>query len=125
MPHAARAAHLDKRRREILQALPSQRAKALILPALHRKVRAIDASEASMLAVVGLAAACGSEAGFSLPTRMSHNERELVGAFGPISLKSLLSLLQRLVVGESDAAFQAAAEVFLVKVRDIALRPSC
>lgn len=120
MPHPKRAAHMNKRHREVLQAMPPPRARALLLLVLWDKVLAIDDSAGSRRAFLELARACGPSGPSTSPTR---SERALVGTLGSVNVRSVLSTVQRFARGEDEQDCKAAAEDLVVHLRSCAGTP--
>lgn len=118
MRHPKRAAHLDKKHRDILRALPVARAKALMLPVIWQKVSEVDASSPSQRAFAEFAHAHDVD-DFALPHRMSRPERALVGTLNSLGLKTTLTMFQRTAEGAGEDRCTAAVEALVRELRGI------
>mmetsp|Transcript_19595 Transcript_19595/g.51977 ORF Transcript_19595/g.51977 Transcript_19595/m.51977 type:complete len:575 (+) Transcript_19595:103-1827(+) len=97
LPHPKRPAHLDKRNREMLKAMPLSDCVALVLPILQAKVDELDLGPDMMMLVnqVGEAAQVGSTPSGRKNTTGSKDKASLLTALKAMSLRSLLMMLNR------------------------------
>lgn len=106
---------LDKRRREMLRNLEPMKACALILPALQKKVDAIDDSQNARDKFEALLRSCGHsiERGELVLARLSRHERVLHIAFKQRNVGLLLNDLVRQFADTMPSCAQAADDLLL------------
>jgi len=97
LPHPKRPAHLDKRNREMLKAMPQSECVALVLPILQAKVDELNLGTDMMNLVnkVGEAAQVGSMHSGKKAPNSSKERAALLTALKAMSLRSLLMMLNR------------------------------
>mmetsp|Transcript_178852 Transcript_178852/g.567541 ORF Transcript_178852/g.567541 Transcript_178852/m.567541 type:complete len:240 (+) Transcript_178852:145-864(+) len=95
LAHPKRSVHLDKRRRDILRSMPLQEWATLVLPIVQQRIEAVDKSPESQAMLADIAARCGIPID-SMPAATPHRSlRLLVLTLRSMSLKALLSAMQR------------------------------
>jgi len=114
LSHTKRAAHLDKRHRDILRQLTMERAAEVLLPVLQEKVLAVDDAGLCRGAFAALACACGVPE-VSPVFRPSRSERTLIAGLTSLGLKCVMSTLRRTIVDNESVA--VAADELLRQLR--------
>mmetsp|Transcript_59476 Transcript_59476/g.128629 ORF Transcript_59476/g.128629 Transcript_59476/m.128629 type:complete len:950 (+) Transcript_59476:49-2898(+) len=92
-PHPKRPAHLDKRHREILKAMPFATCLAIMHPILQEKVQSLDLPDSVMEGLSKLGESVAQNT--SATARQSKEARLLHSALSAMSLRSLLTTLHR------------------------------
>mmetsp|Transcript_2056 Transcript_2056/g.5974 ORF Transcript_2056/g.5974 Transcript_2056/m.5974 type:complete len:341 (-) Transcript_2056:594-1616(-) len=118
-PHSKRLAHLDKKHREALRALPAAKAKALVFPVLQEKAVAFDSSPSTLRALDALARACEVAPGGASAVK-SRSDRSLVVALTAVSLRVVLAALHR-VAAEEEPWTESVVEAFVEHLRSVAV----
>mmetsp|Transcript_37475 Transcript_37475/g.120659 ORF Transcript_37475/g.120659 Transcript_37475/m.120659 type:complete len:385 (+) Transcript_37475:117-1271(+) len=97
MAHPKRPSHLDKRHRELLRSLSEQEWGSLVMPIVQRKLVAVDDSPESQAILGDIAACCGIQLGSepAANAMLQRNQRMLILTLRSMSLKALLSTVQR------------------------------
>mmetsp|Transcript_76205 Transcript_76205/g.214539 ORF Transcript_76205/g.214539 Transcript_76205/m.214539 type:complete len:380 (+) Transcript_76205:128-1267(+) len=95
LAHPERSVHMDKRQREMLRRMSPQEWASLVLPIVRQRIEAVEKSPESQAMLADIAARCGIPIG-SMPAATPHRSlRLLVLTLRSMSLKALLSAMQR------------------------------
>eukprot|EP00445_Apocalathium_hangoei_P069470 CAMPEP_0204144596 /NCGR_PEP_ID=MMETSP0361-20130328/21134_1 /ASSEMBLY_ACC=CAM_ASM_000343 /TAXON_ID=268821 /ORGANISM="Scrippsiella Hangoei, Strain SHTV-5" /LENGTH=373 /DNA_ID=CAMNT_0051098545 /DNA_START=113 /DNA_END=1234 /DNA_ORIENTATION=- len=116
MAHTKRPAHLDKRHRELLRSMSPWEWAALVLPILQRKIEALDDSLETQAMLFDIASSCGIALGSVTPAAPQRSQRMLILTMRSMSLRSLLTAVQR-GLSERGHQVEEAVDALLLHVR--------
>jgi len=119
LAHPKRPAHLDKRHREMLRNMSVEEWASLVLPVVHKRVQAVDDSEETRAMFWEIPKRCAIPFGVVPPTVAHRSQRMLMLTLRSMSLKTLLSTVQRGLADRSDIV-EEAIEGLLQHLRRLA-----
>jgi len=112
MVHSKRPAHLDKQHREMLRSMSAQEWASLVMPILRRKLESVNHSPETLSILADIASFGGVQVGSEPAAMPRRSQRMLVLTLRSMSLKALLSAVQR-CLAQHDQQLEAMFDALL------------